>query len=127
MAPETGQHEVGHGYEREGVVSSNPPSQAAHRLGSLPLALYLLWHRRWRLALIVALVPSILASYVLIRYADLEAYKQSRFGEYIAGSMTRSMEGVRLVGAGLMMLGVWQRRARRQDQVDFAGWIFISP
>jgi len=79
-------------------------------LGSLPLALYLLWHRRWRLALIVALVPSILASYVLIRYADLEAYKQSRFGEYIAGSMTRSMEGVRLVGAGLMMLGVWQRR-----------------
>lgn len=76
----------------------------------MALALYLLWRRRWRLALIVTFVPSIIASYWLIRYADLAPYKESPFGHYVARSMTRSMEGVRFAGAGLMMLGAWQRR-----------------
>jgi hypothetical protein len=84
------------------------PAKLLTDWGTMPMALYLFWHRRWRLALIVAFVPSILTSYMLIRYADLEAYKQSRFRKYIAGSMTRSMEGVRFVGAGLM-LGAWKR------------------
>src|SRR4051794_5433403 len=79
--------------------------------GTLPVALYLLWHRRWRPALIVAFVPSIIASYVLIHYADLKAYKQSRFGAYIARSMTRAMEGVRFLGAGVLMVGAWKRWA----------------
>jgi putative flippase GtrA len=78
--------------------------------GTLPVALYLLWQRRPRLALIVAFVPSIIASYLLIRYFDLEPYKQSRFGRYITRSMTRAMQAVRLAGAAVMMLGAWQRR-----------------
>src|SRR4051794_28640533 len=87
------------------------PAKLLTDWGTLPVALYLLWHRRWRLALIVALVPSIIASYVLIRYADLEAYKQSRFGAYIARWMTRSIEGVRFFGAGVMIVGAWKRQA----------------
>lgn len=86
------------------------PAKLLTDWGTLPLALYLLWHRRWRLALIVAFAPSIIVSYALIHYADLEAYKQSRFGAYIARSMSREMEGVRFLGAGVMMLGAWKRR-----------------
>jgi putative flippase GtrA len=85
------------------------PAKLLTDWGTLPLALYLFWRHRWRLALIVAFVPSMIASYLLIRCADLEPYKQSRFGQYVARSMTRSMEGVRLVGAGLMMLVAWKR------------------
>ena len=86
------------------------PAKLLTDWGTLPVGLYLLWHRRWRLALTIAFVPSIIASYVLIHYADLEAYKQSRFGRYIARSMTRAMEGVRFLGAGVMMVGAWKRQ-----------------
>lgn len=86
------------------------PAKLLTDWGTLPVGLYLLWHRRWRLALIIAFVPSIIASYVLIRYADLEAYKRSRFGRYIARSMTRAMGGVRFLGAGVMMIGAWKRQ-----------------
>lgn len=86
------------------------PAKLLTDWGMLALALYLLWRRRWRLALIVTFVPSIIASYLLIRYADLAPYKASPFGHYVARSMTRSMEGVRFAGAGVMMLGAWQRR-----------------
>jgi len=102
------------------------PAKLLTDWGTLPLALYLLWHRRWRLALIIAFVPSVIASYVLIRYADLEEYKQSRFGQYVARSMTRQMEGVRFLGAGVMMVGSWQRRRTLLPVgllIILAGWL----
>lgn len=86
------------------------PAKLLTDWGTLPIALYLLWHHRWRLAFIVAFVPSMIVSYALIQYVDLESYKQSRFGVYIARSMSRAMEGVRFLGAGVMMLGAWKRR-----------------
>jgi len=86
------------------------PAKLLTDWGTLPIALYLLWQRRWFPALIVAFVPSIAASTLLIRYADLERYKRSRFGHYLARSMTGSMQALRLGGAGVMLLGAWGRR-----------------
>lgn len=94
--------------------------------GTLPIGLYLLWHRRWRLALTIAFVPSIIASFALIRCADLEAYKQSRFGAYIASSMTHAMEGVRFLGACVMMVGAWKRQVWMFPVgllIILAGWL----
>ena len=44
-----------------------------------------------------------------IRYADLEPYRQSAFGKYIARSMSHAMEAVRLAGMVVAALGAWQQ------------------
>lgn len=73
-------------------------------------ALHLLWRHRLRAALLVMFVPPILASLLIIRYVDLESYKQSAFGHYLKLYMTREMEDIRFVGYLIMMLGAWRRR-----------------
>jgi hypothetical protein len=50
----------------------------------MPVAMYMFWQRRWRLALLVAFAPSIAVSYALMRWIDLELYKHSQFGQYLA-------------------------------------------
>jgi hypothetical protein len=75
-------------------------------------ALLLLWRHRLQAALLVTFVPPIFASALIIRYVDLEPYKRSPFGRYVRLYMTREMEGVRLAGYLIMMLGAWHRRPR---------------
>src|SRR2546426_4828274 len=57
------------------------------------------------------LVPPGLASWLVMRYADLEPYRRSAFGRYIAQYMTRAMEAVRLAGFIAMAVGAWYRSA----------------
>lgn len=52
------------------------------------LSLYLFWKRKLLARLFVLLVPPIILSTLLIRWVDLEAYKQSAFGRYIRAYMT---------------------------------------
>ena len=44
----------------------------------------------------------------MIRYADLEPLRQSAFGHYIAKTMSRTIEGVRLFGDLVMIFGAWK-------------------
>ena len=53
----------------------------------------------------------IVVSLLLVRYVNLEKYKQSPFGSYVRVYMTRLMEGVRLFGYLVMGLGVWYHLA----------------
>jgi hypothetical protein len=46
----------------------------------------------------------------LIRFADLAWLKASAFGAYIRRHMTRTVEGVRFAGFGVMLVGAWQHR-----------------
>jgi len=69
------------------------------------LAMYPLWQHK--LALVIALVPPHIVSFVLIRFADLETYKQSAFGKYIRKYMTRQAEAIRLAGYIAMAVGAW--------------------
>ena len=69
--------------------------------------LCLLWRYQLALALVVMLVPPLLVSLLLMRYADLEPYRQSAFGKYIARSMSHAMEAVRLAGMAVTALGAW--------------------
>jgi len=48
-----------------------------------------------------------LVSFILIRFANLEHYKDTRFGKYIRRYMTRPVEITRLAGYALMALGAW--------------------
>ncbi|HZS88662.1 MAG TPA: hypothetical protein VFE42_14405 [Chloroflexota bacterium] len=74
------------------------------------LSYYLLWRRRLWAALVVQLVPAVLVSAALIRWADLEPERRSSLGRYVARSMTPAMQGVRLAGNVVLSLGAWYRR-----------------
>ena len=71
------------------------------------VALYLLWGHRLVAGLALAFVPSIAVSLAIVRFADLEKYRQSSFGRYVGRYMTRTAEATRLVGYGVMAAGAW--------------------
>lgn len=71
------------------------------------LALRLLWQRKPGWALAVAFGPPLAVSAWLIGRADLEAYKHSRLGKYLAEYMTISMQALRFLGFGVMAGGAW--------------------
>lgn len=75
------------------------------------LATALLWRHHLLLALIVGFLPSLVISAVLLRWADLEPYRRSAAGRYIARFMTRRVELARLVGLLPLWGGAWIQRA----------------
>jgi hypothetical protein len=76
-------------------------------IGCEPVSLYFLWQHNLLLGLTTHFIPPIIASWLLIRYRDLEPSKASMFGGYVRGHMTRTVEGVRFAGDFLMMSGAW--------------------
>jgi hypothetical protein len=74
------------------------------------ISLPLFWQHRLRLALVLHFLPPILASVALLRWADLEPYRRSAFGRYIARSMTPQMQALRFVGDLVMAVGAWRHR-----------------
>jgi hypothetical protein len=72
-------------------------------------SLYLLWRHQLAFAFVVMLAPPILVSCLLMRYADLEPYRQSAFGKYIARAMSHAMEAVRGAGMAITAVGAWRQ------------------
>ncbi len=83
------------------------PVKLATDAGAGIIALWLLWRHLLIPALFVSVVPSIIVSAILIRWADLERYRASRAGRYVRRYMTRRMEALRLLGFGGMGVGAW--------------------
>jgi len=69
----------------------------------------LLWHHRLAAALAIGFIPSIVVSVVLVRSVDLERYRRSAFGQYVARFMTRRVEVARLAGLIPLWGGAWLR------------------
>ena len=69
--------------------------------------MYFFWNHRLSIALIVAVVPSIAASFVIIQFVDLVKYKHSRLGKYIHRYMNMWVDSARLMGYVVMALGAW--------------------
>jgi hypothetical protein len=76
-------------------------------IGCEPLSLYFFWQRDLLLGLTTHLIPPIVASVLVIRYADLERLKNSRAGAFLERHMTKTVEGVRLAGDIVMVFGAW--------------------
>lgn len=87
------------------------PLKLAVDWGAGIVALLPFWRHQLLVALLIAFMPSILVSFLLIRFADLEKYKLSRFGRYVKRYMTRSAEAVRFAGYALMAVGAWSHAA----------------
>jgi len=85
------------------------------------IAAALLWTHRFGEAMLVGFVPAIVVSAALLRWADLEPYRASRFGRYVSGFMTRRVELARFAGLLPLWLGAWFR----QPLVIAAGVLWI--
>lgn len=72
------------------------------------VAAVLLWMHRLGFAIIVGFVPSVLMTAALLRWADLEHYRQSAFGRYVARFMTRRVEAARFAGLIPLWGGAWR-------------------
>ena len=83
------------------------PAKLATDVAGALASLYLFWQGEVVWGLVVTLVPSILASVLVIRYADLETLRGSPAGRYLGQYMTRSMQAARLVGNLVMIVGAW--------------------
>lgn len=84
------------------------PLKLAVDWGMAALALYFLWSHQLLVAIAVMFIPSIIASFAIIRWVNLEGYKNSVFGRYISTYMTHSVEGVRFLGLAVGSIGAWQ-------------------
>ena len=72
------------------------------------LCLYLLWRRDLSLAVIVAMVPPLIASGLVLRFTDLEALKQSTLGVYVKRHMIPAMQLLRVCGFLVMAVAAWK-------------------
>jgi hypothetical protein len=68
-------------------------------------ACYLLWHQEIAGALIVAFIPSLFVSMIVMRFVDLEKIKNSAFGRYYKRTYKQSLDLIRLAGFVVMALG----------------------
>ncbi|MDE3057835.1 MAG: hypothetical protein KGJ59_07755 [Bacteroidota bacterium] len=71
------------------------------------LAVYFFWLHDVVTGLIVAFVPSLVISFIMIWTMDFTKQKNSPLGKYVARFMTRQKENLRLVGFLVMLAGGW--------------------
>ncbi len=74
------------------------------------VSLYQFWKRKLIAGFVVLLVPPIIVSTLIIKWVDLEAYKQSAFGRYIRAYMTPLVVVVRILGTVVTHIGAWYRK-----------------
>ncbi len=84
------------------------PAKLAVDVGVTIPACHFFWQHDLALAIATSLLPPIAVSaIILLANVDLERYKSSRFGRYVATYMTRSLEAVRIAGFAVMALACW--------------------
>ncbi len=86
------------------------PFKLAADWGSTPLGLYYFWRHKPIAALAITFGPAIIASWTVMRFVNLEPYRESSFGLYIGKYMTPTMQLLRLAGFGIMSVGAWFHR-----------------
>jgi hypothetical protein len=74
------------------------------------ISLYLFWKRKLLAGLLVIFLPPIIASLLIMRWADLEPYKHSAFGKYVRMYMTPLVVSLRVLGTVITHLGAWYRK-----------------
>ena len=83
------------------------PIKLATDISTGVITTYLLWRHNIIWFLLLFLLPSVIASLLLIRFVDLGKLKGSRLGKYIGRYMTPVIESIRLTGQMIMWLGGW--------------------
>jgi Co/Zn/Cd efflux system component len=85
------------------------PAKLAADVGGSLVSTFLMWRRRFVAAMLAAFVPAVVASALIIRYADLEQRKRSRFGRYVHRYMDWRVSALRFFGQVVVWVGAWYR------------------
>jgi hypothetical protein len=83
------------------------PLKLATDISTAVASLVLLAEHHLGSALAVMFVPSIIASAMLVQFADFSTTHESRVGAYLRRYMTTTMQGVRFLGMGTAAIGAW--------------------
>jgi hypothetical protein len=73
------------------------------------VAAHLLWQHALVAGLLIGFIPSVIASALVIRLADLERLRSSGFGRRVGRYMTPPMQVARSVGAVIFWAAAWFR------------------
>ena len=92
------------------------PAKLSTDIASSLLSTYLFWVHQPILGILGGFIPSIIASAVIIRYVNLDNYRTSPAGRYLAKYMTRRIEALRMAGQIVVWFGAWYH----------AAWIIVS-
>jgi len=71
------------------------------------ISLYLFRRHKLAAGLIVGLVPPVVVSSIMLKWTNLEKYKQSAAGRYIKSNMTPLAVALRILGTIVSHLGAW--------------------
>lgn len=85
------------------------PAKLAADIASSIASSWLLWYHAWAAAAVVAFLPAVVASAIVLRQADLDALGRSAFGRYVARHMTPLAVAMRIAGQLFMWIGAWAR------------------
>jgi hypothetical protein len=83
------------------------PAKLVTDASAAVLCLYFLWQRDLSFAVVVAMVPPLIASGLVLGFADLEALKRSGLGVYVKRYMTPAMQLLRVCGFLVMAVAAW--------------------
>ena len=74
------------------------PLKLAADIASCAASCALLWQRQIGLAMLVAFVPAIAASWLIATFVELERLQKSAFGHYVSAMMTPAVTAQRMAG-----------------------------
>jgi hypothetical protein len=83
------------------------PLKLATDISTGLLTTFLAWQHNLILFVIFFLLPSVIASIAIIKFADLEKLRNSSLGKYIKKNMTSQIEAIRLFGQLVMWLAAY--------------------
>ncbi len=97
--------------QRERVlVHQVHPAKLAVDIGTSLVSNVLLWRHQIVAGLVVRYLFPVLASVLVLRFADLESLASSPAGRYVVKHMPPQAMAVRLAGDTLMAAGAWKNR-----------------
>ena len=85
------------------------PAKLLTDIGASVASLFFFWQHELVVGLLVGWIPSIIGSWMIIRFGNLEKLKESPLGQYVRRYMTHEIEAVRLLGQIVVWFGAWYR------------------
>jgi hypothetical protein len=83
------------------------PAKLFADISTALIAIDLFWRHELAPGLIIAFLPPVLVSAVLLREADLERYRSSAMGAYLRRFLPPWVQAVRLFGVGVAFYAAW--------------------
>ncbi len=85
-------------------------------------ACWLFWINEMWFGVLLAFLPSLIVSLLIVRYADLEKIKNSKFGAYFLRTYNKIAEFIRFIGFFVLASGSWWH----SPWVMAAGFLIIA-